>query len=207
MAAPKTRRCKYVGADGVRCPRIATIDDELCARCADELEENLGESLLDDIASGRVSVGDVVSDWASGFVKQWVGDAPWVKTAQRVAQDVAKEARRARVDPTRNPVGGRARPMGYGRPGPGSGSPSGSRAGSRPPPPPRPAGPDPRIVAARTLLGFSPTQALTEQAISERRKALARVYHPDKPGGSTEKMQRINAAADLLIAAAGRKSA
>ncbi len=40
--------------------------------------------------------------------------------------------------------------------------------------------------------------------ISDRRKALARKYHPDRPGGSTSKMQQINAAADLLIAQLGK---
>ena len=31
-------------------------------------------------------------------------------------------------------------------------------------------------------------------------RQLAKVFHPDKPGGSTKQMQRVNQAADLLIA-------
>ena len=74
----------------------------------------------------------------------------------------------------------------------------GARAGRRrrasPPPP---AAMD--ATAARVILGFSPTRALTERAIKERKRALALVYHPDHDG-SDESMQRLNAAADVLLA-------
>lgn len=68
----------------------------------------------------------------------------------------------------------------------------------RPAPPPPPPPPDPTIEARR-ILGFEEKELLTPERIKERKRALAAVYHPDKPGGSTAQMQRVNAAADLLL--------
>lgn len=56
------------------------------------------------------------------------------------------------------------------------------------------------VAEARMVLGFDNTQPLDEAAIQRRRKELARKHHPDR-GGSEERMRRINAAADTLIAA------
>jgi hypothetical protein len=61
-------------------------------------------------------------------------------------------------------------------------------------PPPKPAAPDPRLV-----LHFGPNDPITRAEIEKRRRELARLCHPDK-GGSTEAMQRINQAADALLA-------
>jgi hypothetical protein len=76
-----------------------------------------------------------------------------------------------------------------------------------PPPPPfdwqPPPAPDPvrqGLVKARQVLNFEPNEALTAEAINKRRRELARVYHPDRPNGSKEAMQRINEAADDLLA-------
>lgn len=70
-----------------------------------------------------------------------------------------------------------------------------------------PPGPDPRELEkkqarqrARITLGFGMSDPLTLEQISARRKELARKFHPDKKGGSTAKMQEINAAADALEA-------
>lgn len=51
---------------------------------------------------------------------------------------------------------------------------------------------------ARAVLGFTKDDALTPELIKDRYRKLARQHHPDREGGSTEKMQKINAAADLL---------
>ncbi len=65
----------------------------------------------------------------------------------------------------------------------------------RPPaPPPPPPKPDPRVV-----LGFAPTATITRADVKRRRQELSRLFHPDK-GGNIETMQRINAAADELLA-------
>jgi hypothetical protein len=47
---------------------------------------------------------------------------------------------------------------------------------------------------------FGPAEKLTKKRITKQRQALAAICHPDK-GGSTEAMQRLNRAADLLLAA------
>lgn len=67
----------------------------------------------------------------------------------------------------------------------------------------RPATPPPRkdidlVKAARSILHFSPTESLTAEKIKDRRRELAKMCHPDK-GGSTDQMQKINRAADILI--------
>lgn len=58
--------------------------------------------------------------------------------------------------------------------------------------------PDPLLVA-RAVLHFSGTEPLTKKQITQRRRELAAVCHPDK-GGSDQSMQRVNRAADLLLA-------
>jgi hypothetical protein len=63
----------------------------------------------------------------------------------------------------------------------------------QPAPPPTPEG-DPRIV-----LGFEPGDKLSKEIIKERKKALAALFHPDRPGGSTLAMKRVNEAADKLL--------
>lgn len=75
---------------------------------------------------------------------------------------------------------------------------------------PRPGPPivDPEIAAkierakalgrARAVLGFTKDHILTVAIVKTRHRELARRHHPDA-GGSTEKMQKINGAADLLV--------
>lgn len=58
------------------------------------------------------------------------------------------------------------------------------------------------FAAAKRLLGFADTQPITADDVRERKKQLARKYHPDRPGGSLETMQKINAACDVLLRAA-----
>jgi hypothetical protein len=68
--------------------------------------------------------------------------------------------------------------------------------------PPGPAAPDIHANlqrAARRVLGFSDLESLTEEAVKERRRKLAKKHHPDH-GGSVAMMARINDAADVLIA-------
>ena len=71
----------------------------------------------------------------------------------------------------------------------------------QPPPPPPPRQPPPRREApidARKILGFAPGLKLTVEMVKERRKDLAKLYHPDR-GGHPEQMKTINAAADALL--------
>jgi hypothetical protein len=74
-------------------------------------------------------------------------------------------------------------------------------AGHNPPPPPPPdPTPELEILRARRVLGFKAGQVLTEDAIKQRQRELAKKHHPDR-GGKVEKMQQINAAVDTLMAA------
>jgi curved DNA-binding protein CbpA len=54
--------------------------------------------------------------------------------------------------------------------------------------------------AARVILGWAADQAITVELVNKRRRDLAKKFHPDRQGGSVEKMQEINAAADVLLA-------
>lgn len=70
-----------------------------------------------------------------------------------------------------------------------------------PPRSPRPApakSPDP-MIEARSILNFGSDEKLTADLVRKRKKILAGLFHPDRPGGSKEAMQRINSAADRLI--------
>lgn len=68
-----------------------------------------------------------------------------------------------------------------------------------PPPPPEPEREYLKELAhARAALGIAPTVPITLELLRTQHRELAKRYHPDKKGGSTAKMQTINAAKDLL---------
>jgi hypothetical protein len=54
-------------------------------------------------------------------------------------------------------------------------------------------------LAARQVMGFTASEVLTADQIKERKKTLAKRFHPDRPSGSTEKMIAVNRAADTLL--------
>lgn len=95
-------------------------------------------------------------------------------------------------------------PAGF-RPPPGWDPNADPRGGRRatPPPPPEPEI-DPEIETARRrarqVLGWSPSSKVTEDEVRAKRKELARRYHPDRKGGSLEKMKLVNEACDILVA-------
>lgn len=62
--------------------------------------------------------------------------------------------------------------------------------------PPAAPRPDPREV-----LGFEPSTPLTAELVRQRRKELAKIFHPDTgQAGSEAAMKRVNAAAEELLA-------
>ena len=67
------------------------------------------------------------------------------------------------------------------------------------PPPPQPRRNDPAL-RAREILGFQPGDRLDKDTVKKRQRALASVYHPDLPGGSTEQMKKVNEAVGVLLA-------
>lgn len=76
------------------------------------------------------------------------------------------------------------------------------RGPSRPPPrqsPPRPPQGRERAGECRAILGLEPREQLTEARIKARKRELAKIYHPDREGGSPTAMKRVNEAADYLL--------
>jgi hypothetical protein len=57
----------------------------------------------------------------------------------------------------------------------------------------------PAPKAWREVLGFTSTEPLTRVAVMARHRSLATTYHPDKPGGSAEKMAELNLARDRAV--------
>ncbi len=49
------------------------------------------------------------------------------------------------------------------------------------------------------MLGIELDEQLTVEFVRQRHRALSTVFHPDKPGGSLKRMQRINEARDELL--------
>lgn len=53
---------------------------------------------------------------------------------------------------------------------------------------------------ARQVLGFGPTDAIDAALLKERHRKLTLKHHPDRVGGSEQRMREINAARDILAA-------
>lgn len=192
----KTRRaaqCVYTEGNR-RCKRSGTGNPPLChphkiafaetAKAAEPRKFGAGiADLLERVVNGRKINRKVLEDVAE--------DVAWWVNSGAAAQQPSPDA---------GGHGGRSGPF---RPPSGFPFPPGWRPAAPKPPPV-----DPRIadkkrakLRARIVLGFTPTEAITADLVKERRKALARAHHPDKKGGSTQKMQEINGAADILLAA------
>lgn len=119
---------------------------------------------------------------------EMIDDAGRIFDPDFYAEAAAAAARRAtRQAPRHPPPSGQAPPRR--RPPPHQAPPP------RPPPPPAP----PRRTA-REILHFDEGETLTREAIEQRRRDMAKIFHPDRQGGSTKAMQAINAAADELLA-------
>lgn len=170
VSRPATQFCRYEDPQGRRCRRIATVEGGFCRQCAITLRLDLGQSPL-----GRV-VGALDREIMRSR-------DPMV----RAFGDLLSEFLRSPAQPP---------PQQRRAPGPG---PRPSSPPRQPPPPPRRPPPDPTIEARR-ILGFDPTQKLTPELIAARKKALARLFHPDVEGGSVDAMARVNNAADVLLA-------
>lgn len=78
----------------------------------------------------------------------------------------------------------------------------------RPPPPPNAREVEElrRIAAARQILGFTPTESLTEDAVNKAHRALIKRNHPDHGKNDADRARRagiaaqINSARDVLLA-------
>lgn len=141
---------------------------------------------LDNFLAGKPINAEATIGAASSIFEQW-------KMGGSMTSGYSpSEAPRSTIDDMlRNIMGGR-----------GSGSQRDPGRAAPPPPPPRspPPGPDPRIKA-RQILGFAADERPTIEEIKDRRRRLAKKYHPDLAGGSAAKMAAVNDAADVMIAA------
>lgn len=154
-------------------------------------------STIDSVISGKISLGDVISGAAQSYLERLFGGNPILRDLDQAARHAAAQAQARRQAPTSSSP----------RP-PGASSSSSSRSAPpprtpppKPPPPPRRA---PTLVA-RQILHFDPEEQLTKERINERRRDLAKMFHPDRQGGSTVQMQRVNQAADVLIASLAKR--
>lgn len=188
-ARRRTARCRFVDEDGDRCRRIATVDEQLCRSHAVVLELELEDN---DPMGGLL---DQVDRWFAGRTQNEVvhnlTDVLSAFLGPRLRQQEQEAAREFAALHARH----RARQARQGHP-------NGRRRPPPPPPPPRPQV-DPsrkRDLLARQILGFQPGDSLDKDTVKKRQRALAQVYHPDMPGGSTAQMQKVNSAADVLLA-------
>lgn len=178
-ARPQTARCRYAER-GERCRRIATVADEFCRQHAFVLEAEL--EARDPIAS----ILDLFGASDHPLAERLRGD-PFAAAVAGTVGGMLGQLFRQRVPPGAVP----------GAPPP---PPPRARAAPRPPPE---APPDPRAqeLRAREILGFEPDAPLTAALIKDRKRALAKLFHPDTGTGSKARMQSVLAAADLLLTA------
>lgn len=186
--APRaTARCSYYEGRS-RCTRNGTGNPPLCGAHRVVVEEEAQRQNKTPAQRAGAAVGNIIDDFLSGrpfdpnHVKTAVSDFAW---------GIGGGYGDYRPD-VGEPPRGNFRPPGGFKPPPGW---------FREEAPPPQQGPDARQVqAARRELGFGPADVLTEELIKDRRRVLAKKYHPDRSGGSLARMQAVNSAADLLIA-------
>jgi hypothetical protein len=197
----RTQRCRFENERGQRCRRLATVGDGLCRQHALVIELQL-EGRASEVAGeidrfiARQPPGSPLSllaQLASGVLGRAVAGHQQrypLPTPHRPGQIPRDQLR---CDPVRGhgcyALHGPLHRCGCTCHGPQT------RTSSSP----RPPTPDP-TVAARAILGFEPTETLTRERIQDRKRDLAKVFHPDRAGGSLQQMQRVNAAADTLFA-------
>lgn len=186
-ARPQTDRCRYADRAGDRCRRVATMDGGFCRQHALALELELDDGpamgvlgIVDRMLTsrGRAPLGTAFGSILGGLIDEAVNSPRLERMVPRAQLD--EMLRRVQAQ---HAAAAQRRPPG--------------------PPPPRAAPPPPRVdplLAAREVLGFEPAEALTRERVQERKKALARVFHPDMPGGSKAAMQRVLTSADALLA-------
>ncbi len=187
-ASRSGQRCVFVEPGGRRCQRNGFGDPPLCRACRIAAEE-LARSR--PAGMPRSALGDLLESLLHG---KKIDPRTFVGAAAEVFGGYVRY-RATTVD-----ANGRRTTTG------GAGAwPFGGTPDPRQTPPPRV---DPEItarrraqIAARKTLGFDVAETLDRDKIKTRQRELARKHHPDLPGGSTERMAAINAAADLLVQA------
>lgn len=164
------RRCVYITRGGRPCGKEAFGNPPLCEKHGNEIAEE-EDDLLGDAMNHLLEHPDVqqVVRRAGGFIDQ-LGE--FVSSGFRF--------------PSRNGSTPHPPPQnGHGH------------NGHTPPRPPPRA--DVKILQARIVLGFEKDEPLDRAKVKARQRALSQALHPDKQGGSTKAMARVNQAADVLL--------
>lgn len=183
--APKiSNRCVYTER-GRRCWRDGTGDPPVCPPHQIAFAEHAHR------ATSRKQPGDAIADLIDSVIS---GRKVSKKKLERAWNDVGQILNNVA------PAGGPFTPP------PGFQPPPGwfPRAAPPPPPPEDPGIAEARraFAAAKKVMGFADSQKITADDVRDRKKQLARKYHPDMPGGSAAKMAEINNAADVLLGGA-----
>lgn len=187
---PRAPRCAYK-EHGRRCPRDGHGNPPLCAphrmAVVEAARPRSPVEIIADAAVNFLQGKPVNRDATIGAVEDIASQ--WAGMGADYRPDMFGDARESQAH-RRAQAGGGATPWWVDQV-------NRARAQAQPPQPP-----DPRLaerIAARQTMGFAPGDQLTEDVIKDRKKMLARKYHPDR-GGSVERMSAINAAADTLLA-------
>jgi len=192
MPKIKHPRCTYTEG-GRRCPYPGEGSPALCSPHRIALataarprppSEVLASTLV-DLLQGKAINREATIGAVQDLAEQWTGMAGGYRPEVFDGESEASAHRRAQ--------------SGTPRWWPGAGA---AAAGGQRPPAPPPI--DPEIEKrriARQVLGFAQSEPLTEAMIKDRRRALNKKHHPDRTGGSPERVAIINDAADVLLAA------
>lgn len=196
---PKSRRaerCVYIEG-GVRCRRSGTGDPSLC---------NPHRIVMRDAGRPQQPLGGIADLVERVFTGRRVSRKTWEGAIRDAAAILEQQAQASA-----NASNGQQTSNGGFRPGPGFQPPDSWREFVKKQQqkwaPPQPL--DPKIEErrrARITLGFAPSEPVTLEVLQRRRRELARKHHPDR-GGSVAKMQAVNAAADVLEAELGPRTA
>lgn len=190
--SPKPRRCAFKEG-GRRCPRYGEGTPPLCNACRVALAATAAPrspaqviaDSLQNFLSGRAINVDQTMGAVESLVGQWAGMGANYRPEVQEGESEDSSHRRAQS--------GAARPSWF----------PGAQAQAPQPDPDAQA-----RIAARRVMGFGDREPLTANEINDRKRKLARKYHPDLGGGSprrieqlTRKMAEVNAAADVLLEA------
>lgn len=165
------RKCSYYNERGKRCGKKGTGNPPLCSAHMDalDLEPAFDEDDPLNMVMGRVIEHPGVQQVLNSF-QGYLDTIAWnLDRASRVVPPPPRQA----------PKNGQHTPP---------------RRPAPPPPAPKPQ----NGLSERIILGFGPHVVLTAALVKERRRELAKLYHPDR-GGSHEALARVNDAADRLL--------
>ena len=180
-------QCVFEGAAG-QCQRTGSGNPPLCRHQYELVKYGKANASYAEAPTDGSAVGDLFAELFRNPAFQAAAAFGLEELLRRAARAQARRQRQ------RQQQGGAWYAEWPPRPGGAQQPPPGQPPPGQPPPFRRHRGPDPRQV-----LGIAPHVRITAELVRQRRRELAAQHHPDR-GGSTERMQAINRAADALLA-------